>query len=983
MKLIGDVVTKNFQLRSLQEPTDAAPYTDPSDLIPNSVHRSHGGLEILHLRERILQYLPNLTNNFLADGAEAFHTYEYDREFKIKARERYQGTCEWFCLHENYRWWRSASASSLLWLSGGSGLGKTTLLTHVVWQLQKLQIAHNPKEIVLFSFCESHVNDEAGGVISVLIHQLLETFPSLNRHVSKKLQGYLNPYMGSLTPKSLRMPAGQKWQFLCELVRISKLRRVFLVIDALDECKKSSQIDLIHFFTNATFNVSVLVSSKPNEGLRAEFSKRLDLSPSTFRHLNADDEDKSIRKDIECYLVGEVGRVGKLRGYSHDQRNVIENHLQAYCSGIFLIAKLMIKKLETAPVSDLGKTLEETPEDLPILYSTLLSNIPLSIRSKKSEIFKILMYTCEPLNVRELAFASQSWATSTSNASLPLINDDYIEGFRKDILLYGQLLKIRREDDIVTFFHSSVKEFLINQSEKPESPYRQFLIPPGPAQQEIAIACLRLLLSKSDIKVPAPWEDDYAKKIDDLVQEHLLLSYALLHWHKHLLDTIQAMGSFDSFDPELILLVQSIGKLWKSSHKASFRNLIMKCCGIQPIRPREQISVFEFFSWLGLSPFIIKLLEEERHSPLLPRLEDCVESALRLAVKGGHTATVATITEHFHLTSLADPGYEGIIADAAWSGQSDLVTRLQMLRCCNPSELGQATILAFTAGNHEALESLVKNVSLFQDRDRFGMTVLHRIFFDNFSSDSWEAILESAKFHIDNNGVAIGAKDCFHNTALHYAAYCPGLATPELLKALIQEGADPNARNIFSWTPLHLAARRVRSFDAFNILLSTGGNATIGSRTRGFSTPLHWAACRDYSDQTILLIRRMLLCGADPNAATLKGVTPLRLASESGRILGAFQAVYTRLDGVDHLAIDWDDPESQSIKLKVTQHKEEAASDNHASDDDESFFTASRGDGASLLTVGQRISRASIASSTSTLIKIKKPGFMKRLKFWR
>lgn len=99
------------------------------------------------------------------------------------------------------------------------------------------------------------------------------------------------------------------------------------------------------------------------------------------------------------------------------------------------------------------------------------------------------MYARAPLSVRELAFACQFRATATHNAPPPLSHDENIEGFRKDLLLYGRLLKIR-EDDIVTSFHPSVKDFLITQSKERESLYKQFLVQPGPAQQEISIACL-------------------------------------------------------------------------------------------------------------------------------------------------------------------------------------------------------------------------------------------------------------------------------------------------------------------------------------------------------------------------------------------------------------------------------------------------------------------------------------------------------------
>lgn len=973
VRLTRNVVEKGHHPHPLQSPINATLLKNPSNLFPSGIGRSHSYIEKFGLMERILGYVPELGRLVFKDSIDAFYTYDYEQEYDMNFRDREKGTCEWLCRHEDYKWLLSTSASSLLWLSGRSGLGKTTLLTHVVAQLQQLQKIHNPEELVLYSFCEAHVNDDGGDVISVLIHQLLTTIPKLRPLASKKIREYqLKDYPSSTmrlprsTPKS--RPAAKLWQLLCYLIQNSRIRRVFLVIDALDECKKSSQIDLIHFFAKVVPGVRILVSSKPNEGLRAEFSKWLARSPSTLRRLNADDEDESIRKDIEHYLAVEVDRIGELRGYSNDRRNTIKNHLQEYCSGIFLIAKLMLKRLETAPVSDLDETLRETPSDLPILYLTLLNEIPLSIRSKRSEIFKVLMYTCEPLSIRELAFASQSWTSLTSSTPPPLIDDDYIEGFRKDLLLYGPMLRIRGEDNVVSFIHPSVKEFLVGHLKEPGSPNRQFLVQPGRAQQEIAIACLKLLIFKSNLKVPGQWESGYLARTDDLFREHLLLSYALHYWHKHLLDAIEATGSFDNIDQELIHLVRSVGKLWQAPDKANFTNLVVRCCGLHSSGAQDRISEFEFFSWLGLSAFIVSLLKD----PLLPHLEHCVESAIRLAIKGGHTDTVAAITDHFHITSLDDPGYEGIITDAAWSGKSALVTRVQRMRSSGVSELGQATIAAIVTGSHAVLQSLVHEVNQFQRRDEHGMTVLHRIFFDNFNSDDWKSILASALFHV-HDGVDIGAQDCFGNTALHYAAWSPGLGTPEVLKSLIHEGADPTVKNRFLWAPLHLAARRARSSDCLETLLRTGGNAMINSPTGGCSTPLHWATGRLFnSREDILVIRTMLLYGADPHAANLKGVTPMQLVSNHPWMLGVFQTVYTRLDGVDHVRVN---AAISEARLLLTLEGEASGHDNERL--------------LGLLEGG--IDQTAGVSSTNTLTKIKKPrflrflklGFLKRLKYWK
>lgn len=91
-------------------------------------------------------------------------------------------------------------------------------------------------------------------------------------------------------------------------------------------------------------------------------------------------------------------------------------------------------------------------------------------------------------------------------------------------------------------------------------------------------------------------------------------------------------------------------------------------------------------------------------------------------------------------------------------------------------------------------------------------------------------------------------------TPLHEAA---ALNRAEIMKLLIERGADVDARDENGATPLHLAATR-RSIDAIDILLDAG--ASIDPTNIAGSTPLKNAK-EGYSSRTCrLLIER----GADP-----------------------------------------------------------------------------------------------------------------------
>ncbi len=102
----------------------------------------------------------------------------------------------------------------------------------------------------------------------------------------------------------------------------------------------------------------------------------------------------------------------------------------------------------------------------------------------------------------------------------------------------------------------------------------------------------------------------------------------------------------------------------------------------------------------------------------------------------------------------------------------------------------------------------------------------------------------------------------------------------ELMQALIAGGADPNLSTGWEGTLLHEAARdeAVRD-DATEILgLVIAVGADLNARTEHGETPLHLAAGWGHSDAVPVLIA----AGADLSARTVSGETPLHHAAEHG-----------------------------------------------------------------------------------------------------
>ena len=98
-------------------------------------------------------------------------------------------------------------------------------------------------------------------------------------------------------------------------------------------------------------------------------------------------------------------------------------------------------------------------------------------------------------------------------------------------------------------------------------------------------------------------------------------------------------------------------------------------------------------------------------------------------------------------------------------------------------------------------------------------------------------------------------------------------ATPAAVQALLDRGADPNARSNGDPTPLHWAALLNENPAVVALLLDRG--AAINARCTLGQTPLHWAAARNENPAVIALL---LDRGADVNTRDEAGWPPLHEA---------------------------------------------------------------------------------------------------------
>jgi ATP/maltotriose-dependent transcriptional regulator MalT len=163
----------------------------------------------------------------------------------------------WILRHQDFINWRNQDEAQLLWIKGDPGKGKTMLLIGVVKELQKLKSTHD-LGLLSYFFCQgtdSKLNN-ATAVLRGLIYQLLNQQQSLISHIREQYDKRGRPLfednnafyaLSNIFTKMLQDP---------------RLTRVYLVVDALDECDLGLSELLNLIVQNMSSRVKWLVSSR-------------------------------------------------------------------------------------------------------------------------------------------------------------------------------------------------------------------------------------------------------------------------------------------------------------------------------------------------------------------------------------------------------------------------------------------------------------------------------------------------------------------------------------------------------------------------------------------------------------------------------------------------------------------------------------------------------------------------------------------------
>ena len=367
----------------------------------------------------------------------------YEKEKIEDTKDRLlQESFEWILDNANFKDWRNDPHPNLLWIRGDPGKGKTMLMIGLIDELSRQLELRPESEVLAYFFCQDS-DDRLRSATSVL-RGIIYLLASKKRNLIRHIREFYDKSDKALF-KTDRAWYAMKAIFLA-MLKDSSLERVYLVVDALDECDsgKLMLLELISASSSTSSKVKWLVSSRNELGIEERLrmnSSRAEIS----LELNSD----YISRAVDAFILSRVEGLAKLKGYKDDLSNEVRNYLFAKAEKTFLWVALVCKALETTRARKPLTVLESFPSGLQLLYKRILQQIINAGDREEQEackqILSSLRLTYRPIHLKELVWVADL--------------DEKLDGLEKLLGLCGSFLTVREET--IYFVHQTAKDYLV------------------------------------------------------------------------------------------------------------------------------------------------------------------------------------------------------------------------------------------------------------------------------------------------------------------------------------------------------------------------------------------------------------------------------------------------------------------------------------------------------------------------------------------
>ncbi|KAI1092789.1 ankyrin repeat-containing domain protein [Rostrohypoxylon terebratum] len=721
------------------------------------------------------------------------------------------------------------------------------------------------KHVLAYFFCDHQVMERshAAYVIRSLLWQVLSNFPELATPLCRKFEKQKSEGLFSTSDSALYLLLS----VLKETCVDPKLR-VYLVIDALDECSEGSRDILLKYLgsTQNQLRIKWLITVRNDVEL---WGGALAVS--------LEDNKRFVDGAVDQYVSKKVQELASVKHYDDELRASVDKHLRQTADGTFLWVSLVCKELAKPKVKSVNtmRILSELPRGLAPLYRRILEQVLDNREFPEHVVYAIrilqaVLVAFRPLSLKELAIA----------AGLPKNYQDRERWIQECVESCGSFVSVQEGTGHVILIHRSVEDYLTpKHCSHPRECKLAAMYCRTPDVCRCSTKCLTPKLYPSKDKYP---ENFYSVSTASLIfpaeasKLHLDMSYRCIEYVKCQVfprvfvsstqDAQQTRKSFVTSICELpmtsyallyfglhVATSHQVERAWFSMHMAQFHQF--------------------FCQWLDCMEWLQDPKEFTSGNYKSAQIE-----ALRIF---GSTGALAIDQEALELWKVT--GDTSIVFIMLVEVDNEAIMEIMIRKMADAitsercSRGKTALHYAVEYGNEVMARTLIQAGADVNSQDMRGKTPLRQAIDNNDIMMASLLIRSGASVSIaDERGHTLlhiaededrGAKEQTRDRSIETAG------NYELIvQLLIDSGADVNATDKDRWTSLHWAADKNKESMARRLLKNSSDPNLADKFGR---TALHWAAQKGYIGMTSLLLEG----GANANALdSFSGVTALHLA---------------------------------------------------------------------------------------------------------
>ncbi|KAI1414517.1 ankyrin repeat-containing domain protein [Hypoxylon sp. FL1857] len=775
--------------------------------------------------------------------------FDYAAQQADFIRRRQPGTGKWLIDSSEYQAWVRTNEQTLF-CPGIPGAGKTIITSIIVDDLFT-QYRDDPRIGVAYLYCNfrRHSEQNATNLKTDLLKQLAQSQSPFPEALKKLYDQH---------KRTKTRPSDDEIMNTLQLVA-SLYSRVFIVVDALDECQTADgcRAKLLFglFDLQRQHGVNILVTSR----FIPEIVSRFIGCPSL--------EIRATKEDVRTYLEGHVEELPSFVHRDSGIRQQIISTISEAADGMFLLAQIYLGSLDGKPtrkaikvalgefqkqsqnLSQGGKT--QLLTDAYVKAMETINGQKQGLRNLAIQVLSWITCARRPLSTLELQHAL---AVEIGEEEL---DEDNFPDIELMVTVCAGLVTVDGESDVIRLVHYTTQEYFDKTQGQwfPE------------AQRNITRTCITYLSFRGP----------------DVVLAHdtmTFYSYAAQNWGYHAQEVPhhqeQILPSILDFllgNPTLIMVAGGLShgvKETTGTHLAAYFGLEEEMRYI--ITKRE----FDIKDCDGRTPLsyaaqhghqgIVRMLIENGAD--IENMDIRGRTPLTFAAKSRSTATVQRLLDAGANIEIKSNNAKTLLLLAVKCGDTDMVRLLLEHNAdieaeCFPwgrlegytplleaAELGHDTIVRLLLEHGADIENNAKDLS-----DRYNTPLLRAVLGRH----------EAVTLLLLDSGANIESKDIDGYTPLRLAV---NQSDCTLIRLLIERGANIESNDQDTKTPLQ-AAVVLRDQAVVQLLLEKGAN--IESQDKNYHTPLHSATLHgDYGMAKLLLDN-----GANIEARNVIGETPL------------------------------------------------------------------------------------------------------------